>query len=60
MQQLLLEDRVFSVKDAAERLSISRRHLWRLAQDEKIKLISLSARRRGIRASELLRFMEAG
>jgi predicted site-specific integrase-resolvase len=52
-------DRVYSIKQAGEALSLSRVTMWRLMKGGKLGYLKLTTRRRGIRASELRRFQDA-
>lgn len=52
-------DHVRSLKDAAAQLNLSVYTLQRLASEGKIKILHLSARRRGVRESEIYRFLSA-
>ena len=49
-----------SLREAAEIAKVSKRTLWRLISDAKIKSIRVSARRRIIMASELQRHLAEG
>ena len=53
-------DYVLNVTEAAKILSISPRTLRRIITAGKISAVQVSARRRGILASELARYMGAG
>ena len=55
----LFNDRVMSVPEAAALIGISPWTLERLAKAGKIKILKLSPRRKGIRLSEIDRYLEA-
>lgn len=56
---LAMRDKVISVRDAAEISGVSTATLKRRAQAGDLKILKLSVRRRGIRMSELQRWLEA-
>jgi predicted site-specific integrase-resolvase len=55
----LAHDRVAPVPEAAGLIGVSPWTLERLAKAGKIKILKLSPRRKGIRLSEIHRFLEA-
>jgi predicted DNA-binding transcriptional regulator AlpA len=48
-------DPVLSIRQTAEVLNLSERSLWRLISAGKIRTLRLSARKRGVLASEIAR-----
>ena len=55
----LSNDRVISVREAAALIGVSPWTLDRLAKTGRIKILKLSPRRKGIRLSEIHRFLKA-
>lgn len=52
--------RVLTIKRAAHALALSERTLWRLIKNDKIRVIALSERRRGISVEEIERVAAGG
>lgn len=51
---------IYTPQGFAEALGISTRTVWRLIQQEKVRTVRISLRRRGIPASELERVVAGG
>ena len=52
--------RVYSAQSFAEALGVSLRTVWRLIEQQKIRTVAISLRRRGIPAEELDRIAAVG
>jgi excisionase family DNA binding protein len=53
-----LTARAYSIAEAADRLSISQKTLRRMAQDNRIKVLKISARRLVVPESEISRLLD--